>query len=594
MPTKRLRSRILQYFSKTLLEELYRVCTNPVISDNNLKVSAMLELLNKHNVDYVELGPGTNRLAVLIDNYVFKIALDKWGMRDNLNEFTVSQELQPYVVKTYETNELISVCEYVTLISREEFEEQKDVIRGILSILAESYLLGDVGTVSKNFCNWGYRDNGELVILDFAYIYRVQGDELLCSKDQSILEYDENFHNLRCPTCGKKYTFMDVRRKITMEQEKRENEIAKQLAYKLTKPVQEFNEGYKDEDEKSSSLYRKREYVNDIKKEESTMKRRDDYFISREEIEESYNEALELMKKMMKGATDVDVSVAHSVTEDTTTNIVEIHKETPTEKSHIRIIKQVTGDTDGDYEPDMLINNEEKMKEFINDVTNELKEFSNLEEVVEEVNEVFEEIVHDTSNALEESKEVPVEFEDQHVYAVKAMKKDEEDITEVDVTTVNVFDVDNDGNNEIVIDHEKVEVSSGQTNNNNMTEYLVNIDDYEPEDDEEMTEEDVEEYNVYEEDDESVEEGTEDDNSEGEIVYTNEIKLNDNISITNTVKVKADDDIEKLRSELSADDVEEEEIDEDRINELAQQYVHLEEEADKEYINRRKGNKNWK
>lgn len=594
MPTKRLRSRILQYFSKTLLEELYRVCTNPVISDNNLKVSAMLELLNKHNVDYVELGPGTNRLAVLIDNYVFKIALDKWGMRDNLNEFTVSQELQPYVVKTYETNELISVCEYVTLISREEFEEQKDVIRGILSILAESYLLGDVGTVSKNFCNWGYRDNGELVILDFAYIYRVQGDELLCSKDQSILEYDENFHNLRCPTCGKKYTFMDVRRKITMEQEKRENEIAKQLAYKLTKPVQEFNEGYKDEDEKSSSLYRKREYVNDIKKEESTMKRRDDYFISREEIEESYNEALELMKKMMKGATDVDVSVAHSVTEDTTTNIVEIHKETPTEKSHIRIIKQVTGDTDGDYEPDMLINNEEKMKEFINDVTNELKEFSNLEEVVEEVNEVFEEIVHDTSNALEESKEVPVEFEDQHVYAVKAMKKDEEEITEVDVTTVNVFDVDNDGNNEIVIDHEKVEVSSGQTNNNNMTEYLVNIDDYEPEDDEEMTEEDVEEYNVYEEDDESVEEGTEDDNSEGEIVYTNEIKLNDNISITNTVKVKADDDIEKLRSELSADDVEEEEIDEDRINELAQQYVHLEEEADKEYIKRRKGNKNWK
>lgn len=587
MATKRLRSRILQYFSKTLLEELYRVCTNPVISDNNLKVSAMLELLNKHNVDYVELGPGTNRLAVLIDNYVFKIALDKWGMRDNLNEFTVSQELQPYVVKTYETNELISVCEYVTLISREEFEEQKDVIRGILSILAESYLLGDVGTVSKNFCNWGYRDNGELVILDFAYIYRVQGDELLCSKDQSILEYDENFHNLRCPTCGKKYTFMDVRRKITMEQEKRENEIAKQLAYKLTKPVQEFNEGYKDEDEKSSSLYIKRENVNDNKKEESTMKRRDDYFISREEIEDSYNEALELMKKIMKGATDEDVSVAHSVAEDTTTNIVEIHKETPTEKSHIRIIKQVTGDTDGDYETDMLINNEEKMKEFINDATNELKEFSNLEEVVEEVNEVFEEIVLDTSNALEESKEVPVEFENDHVYAIKYMKMDEEETTEVDVTTVSVFDVDNDGDNEIVIDHEKVEVSSGQTNNNNVTEYPVNIDDYEPEDDEEMTEEDVEKYIVYEEDDES-------EKSEGEIVYTNEIKLNDNIRITNTVKVKADDDIEKLRSELSADDVDEEEIDDDRINGLAQQYIHLEEEVDKEYINRRKGDKNWK
>lgn len=586
MATKRLRSRILQYFSKTLLEELYRVCTNPVISDNNLKVSAMLELLNKHNVDYVELGPGTNRLAVLIDNYVFKIALDKWGMRDNLNEFTVSQELQPYVVKTYETNELISVCEYVTLISREEFEEQKDVIRGILSILAESYLLGDVGTVSKNFCNWGYRDNGELVILDFAYIYRVQGDELLCSKDQSILEYDENFHNLRCPTCGKKYTFMDVRRKITMEQEKRENEIAKQLAYKLTKPVQEFNEGYKDE--KSSSLYIKRENVNDIKKEESTMKRRDDYFISREEVEESYNEALELVKKMMKGATDDEVSDVQNVTEDTTTNIVEIHKETPNEKSRIRIIKQTTTVNNNDEE---VINNEESVMEFIEDVVNEVKGFTDIEKVIEETNEVFDELVLDTTNTLEESKEVPVEFEDQHIYAVKAMKMDEEETTEVDVTTISVFDIDNDGDNEIVIDHEKV-VLSGQADDN-VTEYPVN--DYEPEYDEEMTEEDVDEYNVYEEDDEeSVEEETEDDESEAEIVYTSEIKLNDNVSITNTVKVKVEDDeIEKLRSELSADDVDEEEIDEERINELAQQYIHLEEEVDKEYINRRKGKKDW-
>lgn len=586
MATKRLRSRILQYFSKTLLEELYRVCTNPVISDNNLKVSAMLELLNKYNVDYVELGPGTNRLAVLIDNYVFKIALDKWGMRDNLNEFTVSQELQPYVVKTYETNELISVCEYVTLISREEFEEQKDVIRGILSILAESYLLGDVGTVSKNFCNWGYRDNGELVILDFAYIYRVQGDELLCSKDQSILEYDENFHNLRCPTCGKKYTFMDVRRKITMEQEKRENEIAKQLAYKLTKPVQEFNEGYKDE--KSSSLYIKRENVNDIKKEEFTMKRRDDYFISREEVEESYNEALELVKKMMKGATDDEVSDVQNVTEDTTTNIVEIHKETPNEKSRIRIIKQTTTANNNDEE---VINNEESVMEFIEDVVNEVKGFSDIEKVIEETNEVFDELVLDTTNTLEESKEVPVEFEDQHIYAVKAMKMDEEETTEVDVTTISVFDIDNDGDNEIVIDHEKV-VLSGQADDN-VTEYPVN--DYEPEDDEEMTEEDVEEYNVYEEDDEeAVEEETEDDESEAEIVYTSEIKLNDNVSITNTVKVKVEDDeIEKLRSELSADDVDEEEIDEDRINELAQQYIYLEEEVDREYINRRKGKKDW-
>ena len=270
------------------------------------------------------------------------------------------------------------------------------------------------------------------------------------------------------------------------------------------------------------------------------MKRREDYYISSEEREKSYNEAMELMKKMMKGSTESEMSVVQNVTEDTTTNIVEIHKETPNEKSHIRIIKQTTCNSNDEE----VINNEESVMEFIEDVVNEVQGFSNIEEFVEEVNEVFEELVLDTANTLEEAKESPVEFEDEHDYSIKAMKMDEEEITEVDVTTISVYDVDDDGDNEIVIDHEKVEVLSGQT--------VVNNDVYEQEDDEEMTEEDVEVYNVYEEDDEeAVEEETENDDSEVEIVYTNEIKLNDNIRITNTVKVKAEDDeIEKLRSEL--------------------------------------------
>ncbi|WP_171567689.1 hypothetical protein, partial [Brevibacillus sp. MCWH] len=259
-------------------------------------------------------------------------------MRDNLNEFTVSKELQPYVVKTYETNELISVCEYVTLISKEEFEEQKEVIREILSIIGESYLLGDVGTVGKNFCNWGYRDNGELAILDFAYIFRIQGDELLCSKDQAILNYDENFHNLICPKCGKKYTFMDIRRRITMEQEKRENEIAKQLAYKLTKPFVEVASSYKEEELKASSLYKTKQESN-VKKEEYGMKN-EDYYISREESEESYLEALNLMKKIKSGTAEEDEVPKLDPSSKVETNKIEIYKETPTETTSIKFIKQ--------------------------------------------------------------------------------------------------------------------------------------------------------------------------------------------------------------------------------------------------------------
>ena len=235
---KYLRSRILEYFSKELLEKIEGLIKDVRLSDNNAKTDILVNILNYYLKDkYIELGPGTNRYAILIDNYVFKIALDKWGIRDNINEFNMSQELQPYVVKTYETNRIISVCEYVTVISKEEFIEKKEEIQKILAILADSYLLGDVGTVNKNYLNWGYRDDGELTILDYAYIYNIKGNEIICSSCQTeILEYDENFYELICPKCHRKYSFIDIRRKISSEQEKKEAEMALNNAYKLTKP----------------------------------------------------------------------------------------------------------------------------------------------------------------------------------------------------------------------------------------------------------------------------------------------------------------------------------------------------------------------
>lgn len=264
---KQLRSRILEHFSKELLLKIEELSKDVRISDNNTKTDILVGILDHYLKDkYVELGPGTNRYAILIDNYVFKIALDKWGIRDNINEFNMSQELQPYVVKTYETNRIISVCEYVTVISKDEFIEKKYDIQKVLSILADSYLLGDVGTVSKNYLNWGYRDNGELVILDYAYIYNIKGDEILCSSCQSeILEYDENFHELICPRCQRKYSFIDIRRKIPSELEKKEAEIGLSNSYKLTKsimiiknnnqePKQEINHEVKQEEKEENTM----------------------------------------------------------------------------------------------------------------------------------------------------------------------------------------------------------------------------------------------------------------------------------------------------------------------------------------------------
>lgn len=241
------RSRILEFLPKDLIIELNSICKDVLIPDNNTKVDRMVAALDKYDVDYSELGPGTNRFAILIDGYVFKIAMDKAGIRDNLAEFSLSQELQPFVIKVYECNGLIIVTEYVTVISKEEFLNSKDDIRQVLSYLAQGYLLGDVGTIVKNFMNWGYRDDNSLVILDFAYIYRVLGEEMMCagmnsdgSTCETILEYDQDFNNLICPKCRKKYTFHDIRRKISKEYENKELETIKQIAVKVTKPIQEI------------------------------------------------------------------------------------------------------------------------------------------------------------------------------------------------------------------------------------------------------------------------------------------------------------------------------------------------------------------
>lgn len=238
LKTKVLRCRINEVFTKDMLKAIHRVTDDPTIPDNNSKIDIINELLTRFEIDYVPIGPGTNRYAILIDGIVFKIALDDWGMRDNLNEFAMSRELQHYVIKVYEVNSsgTIMTCQYVTVIDKDEYLKQKEAILAILEDLSQSYLLGDVGYVSKNFLNWGYTDEGDLVILDFAYIYKVIAHELLCNNKDCIshpyLEYNSTYTELYCPVCKKKYTFMDIRRRYNKKDEEDLIRLTKELSYK--------------------------------------------------------------------------------------------------------------------------------------------------------------------------------------------------------------------------------------------------------------------------------------------------------------------------------------------------------------------------
>lgn len=148
-----LRSRIKEDFTQEDMEFLRDLETSPNFTNNNDKADAILYHFRDRG--FIELAPATNRFALLKGRYVYKFALDHYGKEDNENEFRLSPELQPFVTKTYETNGYITIAEYVNLISREEFVASTYHIREILKTLAQDYIFSDVGSVVRNFVNWG-------------------------------------------------------------------------------------------------------------------------------------------------------------------------------------------------------------------------------------------------------------------------------------------------------------------------------------------------------------------------------------------------------------------------------------------------------
>jgi len=133
---------------------------------------------------------------------------------------------------------LILVCEYVDLLNEEDFRLNEEGIKTILEDLSRNYIFGDIGYTTKNRCNWGYRDKGvdgteTLVILDYGYMFNRIGNEkaLRCPKCGNDLHYDKNYNYFVCGNniCSTKYSFMDIRRRMSHDLEKVENRVISQL-----------------------------------------------------------------------------------------------------------------------------------------------------------------------------------------------------------------------------------------------------------------------------------------------------------------------------------------------------------------------------
>ena len=260
------RSLIQKYFTKEMYLEIIKI-TKISNADNNVKGALICEYLRNQGIPFRKLGSGTNRIGIYIDGYAVKIALDQDGQIDNRREMVYSKRLQPYVVKTYECvpSGLILVCEYVTFFSLDDYTKFKPKMAEILGEIAKNYFIGDCGITSKNYVNWGTRSDGTICILDFAYIYDAKFSLFMCNcEDGAFLKYDSNFVNFICPLCERKYTFGQLRRRITKEQQEEEIGDIRRLSYNMTKPIQVF-EKVKEFEPQPESSKKKHKKLDDAK-----------------------------------------------------------------------------------------------------------------------------------------------------------------------------------------------------------------------------------------------------------------------------------------------------------------------------------------
>lgn len=176
----------------------------------------------------VKFAAGTNRVVYRHPEFpdiLFKVAADAVGLGDNPAEYRNQFILKPFVTKCFE----ISSCGTVGLFervnpitSREEFLSVADDVFELLNEwIIGKYVIADCG--SKYFMNFGVRRGFGVVVLDYPYLYELDGNKLYCRKPDptsqtgkcdGIIDYDDGYNHLQCTKCGAIYKAKELEAKI--------------------------------------------------------------------------------------------------------------------------------------------------------------------------------------------------------------------------------------------------------------------------------------------------------------------------------------------------------------------------------------------
>lgn len=217
---------LFSYISQFDVDQLYNIATSVRYAGNPLKkYKAIDNVLNPRG--FVKLSAGTNRICYrhLDDtSIVLKVAADSVAMKDNPAEFINQNYLKPFCTKVFEVSGdgAVALVERVKPIrNREEYISVADDDFALLWMITQKYVMADIG--SHYFMNKGIRRGFGLVLLDFPYLYQVDGNKLICrapNKNEpsgicgGLIDYDDGFNHLICKKCGTVYRAIEISKSI--------------------------------------------------------------------------------------------------------------------------------------------------------------------------------------------------------------------------------------------------------------------------------------------------------------------------------------------------------------------------------------------
>ena len=216
---------ISYYLSQSEVGQLRYIATSPKLGGTSKKKKfAMVDNIMRPK-GFIRMTTGTNRMVYRCDydqSFLLKVAIDDVGIRDSPAEFFNQEILKPFVPKVFDVTPCgtVGMFERVEPItSRHEFHNiASEVYELIVKRFIGRFVLEDIGT--EFFKNWGVRDGFGPVLLDFPYLYEIDGNKLTCTNTLpngcqcgGLIDYDDGFNTLVCEQCHQRYTARSLGKK---------------------------------------------------------------------------------------------------------------------------------------------------------------------------------------------------------------------------------------------------------------------------------------------------------------------------------------------------------------------------------------------